>query len=73
MSLPSTSPTRKRLLHELKQYNEEPNDALIHLRPVSDEHILYWEAVMKGVKGSGYEGKVEKDYSVYQRGTDGEG
>jgi len=53
-----TPPSTKRLLHELQQYSQEPNDALLHVGPVSEEQILHWEAVMKGVKGSGYEGMV---------------
>ncbi len=51
-----TPPSTKRLLHELQIYSAEPNDALLHLGPISDEQVLHWEAVLKGVKGSGYEG-----------------
>ena len=53
-----TPPSTKRLLHELKQYSQEPNEGVLHLGPVHDGEILHWEAVLKGVKGSGYEGKA---------------
>lgn len=48
--------TTKRLLRELKEYSREPNDALVSLAPVSDDDILHWEAVLKGVPDSPYEG-----------------
>lgn len=51
-----TPPSTKRLLHELQQYRQEPNEALLHLGPVSEAEILHWEAVLKGVRGSPYEG-----------------
>ncbi|KAL2222454.1 putative ubiquitin conjugating enzyme [Thermoascus aurantiacus ATCC 26904] len=52
---PSSS-TTQRLLRELKEYAKNPNEALLHLGPVSDEDLLHWEAVLKGVKGTPYEG-----------------
>lgn len=48
--------TPKRLLHELQSYADEPNPALLHLGPDSDDELLQWSAVMKGVPGSAYEG-----------------
>ncbi|KAI9871481.1 MAG: hypothetical protein M1830_002875 [Pleopsidium flavum] len=56
----SAPPSTKRLLHELQQYAQEPNDALLHLGPLSEGQILHWEAVMKGIKGSAYEGGLWK-------------
>lgn len=48
--------TTKRLLRELKEYSKAPNDALLSLAPVSDDDLLHWEAVLKGVPDSPYEG-----------------
>jgi len=65
-----TPPSTTRLLHELQIYSAEPNDALLHLGPISDEQILHWEAVLKGVKGSGYEGTTATIfYSVSSTGA----
>ncbi|KAF3387266.1 Ubiquitin-conjugating enzyme E2 pex4 [Penicillium rolfsii] len=55
MAGPSTN-TTQRLLRELKDYAKSPNEALLHLGPVNDEDILRWEAVLKGVNGTPYEG-----------------
>jgi len=46
----------KRLLNELKSYQQDPNDALLSLGPVSDSDLMNWNAVMKGVPGTAYEG-----------------
>jgi hypothetical protein len=51
----SQSPT-KRLLQELQAYHSDPNDALVQLGPVSDDELMHWTAVMKGVQGTAYEG-----------------
>jgi len=48
--------TTKRLLHELQSYEQEPSEALLQLGPVSDNELLHWTAVMKGVQGTAYEG-----------------
>ena len=48
--------TSKRLLQELKDYQRDPNDALLHLAPTSDGELTEWTAVMKGVDGTAYEG-----------------
>ncbi|KAA6406855.1 MAG: ubiquitin-conjugating enzyme [Lasallia pustulata] len=58
MSTTRTSPpsSTKRLLHELQSYTSDPNPALLHLAPVSESQILHWDAIMKGVDGSAYEG-----------------
>jgi peroxin-4 len=53
---PRAATPTKRLLNELHDYVQEPNDALLRLGPVSDEQMLHWEAVMKGVPGTAYEG-----------------
>ncbi|KAF2153921.1 ubiquitin-conjugating enzyme [Myriangium duriaei CBS 260.36] len=47
--------TTKRLIHELRSYDQEPSRALLHLAPVSDDELLHWTAVMKGVEGTAYE------------------
>ncbi|KAK4983566.1 hypothetical protein LTR66_006334 [Elasticomyces elasticus] len=52
--------TVKRLLHELQSYEHDPSEALLHLGPVHDEELLHWTAVMKGVKGTAYEGGLWK-------------
>lgn len=54
-SAPSSS-TTQRLLRELKDYTKSPNEALLHLGPVDEENLLNWEAVLKGVAGTPYEG-----------------
>lgn len=58
MSTTRTSPpsSTKRLLHELQSYTSDPNPALLHLGPVGESQILHWDAIMKGVEGSAYEG-----------------
>lgn len=50
------SSTTQRLLRELKDYTNSPNEALLHLGPVDEDDLLHWEAVLKGVKGTPYEG-----------------
>ncbi|PGH17106.1 hypothetical protein AJ80_04981 [Polytolypa hystricis UAMH7299] len=52
---PSSS-TTKRLIRELNDYSNSPNEALLHLGPVHDDNLLNWEAVLKGVNGTPYEG-----------------
>ncbi|PGH08848.1 hypothetical protein AJ79_05852 [Helicocarpus griseus UAMH5409] len=52
---PSPS-TTKRLIRELNDYSKSPNDALLHLGPINDNDLLRWEAVLKGVPGTPYEG-----------------
>ncbi|KAJ5306011.1 Ubiquitin-conjugating enzyme E2 pex4 [Penicillium antarcticum] len=72
MSGPSSN-TTQRLIRELKDYSKSPNEALLHLGPVDDEDLLRWEAVLKGVNGTPYEGEshsifnpqpVPKSYSL---------
>ncbi|KZZ91647.1 ubiquitin-conjugating enzyme [Ascosphaera apis ARSEF 7405] len=47
----------KRLAHELRAYSKNPQEEYIErLGPVSDENMTEWEAVMKGVPNSPYEG-----------------
>ncbi|KAJ5245678.1 ubiquitin conjugating enzyme [Penicillium chrysogenum] len=49
--------TRQRLMKELKAYNKEgENETFLYLRPVNDEDLLHWEAVLKGPAASPYEG-----------------
>lgn len=50
--------TTKRLLHELQTYEQEPSDALYQLGPVNDDELLHWNAVLKGVSGTAYEGTM---------------
>ena len=51
-----TPPSNKRLLQELKSIVHDPSPILEILRPASEAEILHWEAVMKGVPGTAYEG-----------------
>jgi peroxin-4 len=52
----STPPaSTRRLLNELRDYAKDPNPCLVRLGPVSDNDLLHWEAVMKGVDSGGYE------------------
>ncbi|KAI9925464.1 hypothetical protein ASPWEDRAFT_112708 [Aspergillus wentii DTO 134E9] len=55
MASPPVS-TSQRLIRELKEYTKNPNEVLLHLGPVDDDDLLRWEAVLKGVKGTPYEG-----------------
>lgn len=48
----------KRLLQELKSYQEEPNPALLSLGPDSDDDLFRWTAQMKGHTSTAYEGKT---------------
>lgn len=64
-SAPSSS-TTQRLLRELKEYSKNPNEALLHLGPVNDDDLLHWEAVLKGVKGTPYEGELAASHSTTQ-------
>ena len=52
----ASSQATQRLLRELKDYSKSPNEALLHLGPVDEDDLLRWEAVLKGVPGSPYEG-----------------
>ncbi|KAE9988030.1 hypothetical protein EG327_003554 [Venturia inaequalis] len=52
----STRSTTKRLIQELQDYHNDPNPALLHLGPVTDDELMKWQAVLKGVEGTGYEG-----------------
>ena len=45
----------KRLMHELQTYQTDPNEALLELGPENDD-VMHWQAVMKGVVGTAYEG-----------------
>lgn len=53
--MPPSSATQ-RLLRELKENTASPNEALLHLGPISEDDLFTWEAVLKGVKGTPYEG-----------------
>jgi len=56
MASSKSQSTTKRLLSELKDYHSDPNDALLQLGPVSDDELMHWSAVMKGLAGTPYEG-----------------
>jgi len=45
----------KRLLHELRSYEKDPSDALLHLGPINDEELTHWTAILKGVTGTAYQ------------------
>lgn len=61
MAAPSGN-TTQRLIRELKEYHKTPNESLLHLGPVDEEDLLHWEAVLKGVDGTPYEGKSDSKY-----------
>jgi hypothetical protein len=65
----STS-TTQRLLRELKDYTKSPNEALLHLGPVNEDDLLHWEAVLKGVKGTPYEGELINSAAGRRTATD---
>lgn len=46
----------KRLQHELKQYQDEPNPTLKSLGLKNEDDLFHWAAVMKGQPGTAYEG-----------------
>ncbi|KAK6007738.1 hypothetical protein QM012_004552 [Aureobasidium pullulans] len=50
----------KRLLHELRSYEKDPSDALLHLGPINDEELTRWTAVLKGVSGTAYQNGLWK-------------
>ncbi|KAJ5154707.1 Ubiquitin-conjugating enzyme E2 [Penicillium coprophilum] len=52
----SSIDTTKRLVKELNNYRKQGNEALLYLRPINDEDLLHWEAVLKGPEGTPYEG-----------------
>lgn len=60
MSRSPTPPAARRLLHELRSQSQDPAPILLSLGPVSDEQILSWEAVLKGVPGTAYEAGLWK-------------
>lgn len=45
----------KRLMTELQTYQSNKNEVLYDLGP-TDEDVMQWRAVMKGVPGTAYEG-----------------
>ncbi|KAF2434055.1 UBC-like protein [Tothia fuscella] len=51
-----TRSTTKRLIQELQDCNQDPNEALLSLGPVNDNELTHWNAVLKGVEGTAYEG-----------------
>ncbi|KAL1297217.1 hypothetical protein AAFC00_004783 [Neodothiora populina] len=50
------SSSTRRLLNELQRYERGPSEALLHLAPVHDDDLMHWNAVMKGVDGTPYQG-----------------
>ena len=66
MASAPSSQTTQRLLRELKDYAKSPNEALLHLGPVDEEDLLRWEAVLKGVNGSPYEGMFVRNVMPYR-------
>ncbi|KAI1934194.1 hypothetical protein LOZ58_005280 [Ophidiomyces ophidiicola] len=51
----ASSSTIKRLHRELAEYQSSSNEAILHLNPISDDDLLHWEAVLKGVPNTPYE------------------
>lgn len=65
----ASSSTTQRLLRELKDYARSPNEALLHLGPVDDDDLLHWEAVLKGVNGTPYEGESSLPTIIHSTST----
>lgn len=47
----------KRLLHELRSYEKDPSDALLHLGPINDQELTHWTAILKGLPDTAYQSK----------------
>ena len=63
MAVKSPSPLRpgtKRLLHELRFQSQNSAPHVLSLGPASDEQLLSWEAIMKGVPNTAYEAGLWK-------------
>ena len=52
----SPNAATKRLIHEIQDNALALNQALLHLGPVSDDDLFQWEAVLRGVRGTPYDG-----------------
>jgi len=50
----------KRLLHELRSYEKDPSDALLHLGPINDQELTHWTAVLKGIPDTAYQNGLWK-------------
>jgi peroxin-4 len=61
----SSRSTTQRLLKELQEYASNPDEALLHLGPVNDDDLLHWEAILKGVNGTPYEGELPSSTPLY--------
>ena len=48
-------------MSELQNYQSDPNDALLELGPTDDD-VMHWRAVMKGVGGTAYEGTSSNSF-----------
>jgi len=48
----------KRLLHELRSYEKDPSDALLHLGPINDQELTHWTAVLKGLPDTAYQSNL---------------
>ncbi|KAI9697766.1 MAG: hypothetical protein M1836_004442 [Candelina mexicana] len=60
-SATTTTTTTKRLLHELSAAQSSlPNDSLLSLSPISETNLLHWEAVLRGIPHTAYEGGLWK-------------
>ena len=63
MASQSRSPTQtatKRLLLEMRSQSQDPAPFLASLGPISDNELLDWEAVLKGVPHTSYESGLWK-------------
>lgn len=47
----------KRLLHELRSYEKDSSDALLHLGPINDQELTHWTAILKGLPDTAYQSK----------------
>ncbi|KAI5840526.1 ubiquitin-conjugating enzyme/RWD-like protein [Morchella snyderi] len=56
MDSSSGFPATRRLIKELSDYRADPNPCLELLEPVSEDDLLHWHALLKGVENTPYEG-----------------
>ena len=59
-----TQTPAKRLMKELSALQAEPNEACARLGPVADGELLRWQAVLRGVPGTAYEGPMHTRLSM---------
>jgi hypothetical protein len=59
----------KRLLHELRSYEKDPSDALLHLGPINDQELTHWTAILKGSPDTAYQSKLTSQLTLLTHPT----